>query len=55
MELLTAKIFVLHSGYASVADNNKNELIPYTLFGTLPSFCLDFLVLLYQDKSTKEK
>ena len=51
MELLTAKIFVLHSGYASVADNNKNELILYTLFGTLP----DFLVLLYQDKSTKEK
>jgi len=51
---MTAKIFVLHSGYASVADKNfkdddrikkiitlqiQNELIPYTLFGTLPLFC----------------
>lgn len=51
MGLLTAKIFVLHSGYASVTDKNfknddrikkiitlqiQNELIPYTLFGTLP-------------------
>ena len=55
MGLLTAKIFVLHSGYASVADNNfkddnrikkiitlqiQNELIPYTLFGTLPSYAI---------------
>ena len=52
MGLLTAKIFVLHSGYASVTDKNfknddrikkiitlqiQNELIPYTLFGTLPT------------------
>ena len=51
MGLLTAKIFVLHSGYASVTDKNfknddrikkiitlqiQNELLPYTLFGTLP-------------------
>jgi len=53
MGLLTAKIFVLHSGYASVTDKNfknddrikkiitlqiQNELIPYTLF---PDFVIE--------------